>query len=215
MRVGPLESDDSDLVLEMAKAQPTSLPAGRFYNQFGSMKIENEWKNKVAVMPLSERGKMVDKADPQFPVAAQCAMLDISRSLFYHRPKGVSQADLDIMARRARMQDEYPTRWSRRWRRGLAMEGIRICQAKSHRLMRIKNIGAVGHRKITTKSDPKANKYPLVLGGLSMDQVWQIDISYIPMCKGYMYLTAIIDVCSRIILGWSVSNTIGADVVVA
>lgn len=169
-------------------------------------------------MPRSERRQLVDKADPQFPVAAQCAMLGISRSLFYHRPKGVSQTDLDIMARMDRMVVDDPTRGSRRWRRDLALEGIRICRAKARRLMRIMNIGAVGHRKSTTKSDPKAYKYPYLLGGLSIErvnQVWQIDISYIPMRKGYMYLTAIIDVCSRMILSWSVTNTMGADVVVA
>jgi len=169
-------------------------------------------------MPRSERRQLVDKADPQFPVAAQCAMLDISRSLFYHRPKGVSQTDLDIMARMDRMVADDPTRGSRRWRRDLALEGIRICRAKARRLMRIMNIGAVGHRKSTTKSDPKAYKYPYLLGGLSIErvnQVWQIDISYIPMRTGYMYLTAIIDVCSRMILNWSVTNTMGADVVVA
>lgn len=80
-------------------------------------------------MPRSERRQLVDKADPQFPVAAQCAMLGISRSLFYHRPKGVSQTDLDIMARMDRMVVDDPTRGSRRWRRDLALEGIRICWA--------------------------------------------------------------------------------------
>jgi len=169
-------------------------------------------------MPRSERRQLVDKTDPQFPVATPCALLDISRSLFYYRPKGASQADLDIMARMDRMYVDDPTRGSRRFLRDLALVGVRICRAKARRLMRIMNIGAVGHRKSTTKSDPKAYKYPYLLGGLAIErvnQVWQIDISYIPMRTGYMYLSAIIDVCSRMILSWSVTNTMGADVVVA
>ena len=65
----------------------------------------------------------------------------------------------------------------------------------------------------TTVSDKKAYKYPYLLKDLDIDhrnQVWELDISYIPMRRGYMYLFAVIDVYARYVVGWSLSNTMTA-----
>lgn len=66
----------------------------------------------------------------------------------------------------------------------------------------------------TIRIDPAAYKYPYLLRGLSIErknQVWAIDITYLPMEKGFMYLCAIIDIHTRYVVGWGISNSMSAD----
>ncbi|MHB1922525.1 MAG: IS3 family transposase [Chitinophagaceae bacterium] len=71
----------------------------------------------------------------------------------------------------------------------------------------------LGPKRNLSRQDPKAQKYPYLLRGLAIhhpNEVWETDITYVPMAKGYMYLIAVIDVYSRFVLNWSVSNTMDA-----
>jgi putative transposase len=145
-------------------------------------------------------------------------MLSLHRSVYYYKPKGISAEDLTIMSVMDHMYIEDPTRGSRRFRRDLALKGIRMSREKVRRLMGIMCLKTIYARPRTTISDPAAYKYPYLLRGLNVsraNQVWQIDISYMPMRRGFMYLVAIIDVYSRYLVGWAVSNTMDAGWVVA
>ena len=169
-------------------------------------------------MPKRKRCQLIDAHDERYSIGEQCQLLSVHRSMYYYRPKGVSAADLAIMERMDRMYYQDPTRGTRRWRADLALAGIRISRGKVRRLMRIMDITAVGAKVSTSGGDPASYKYPYLLRGLAINrvnQVWQIDISYIPLKRGFMYLVAIIDVYSRYIVGWSVSNTMEATLVVA
>src|SRR5690625_21084 len=168
-------------------------------------------------MPVKQRRKLVNAYDDQLSVAGQCRLLNLHRSVYYYKPKGISAEDLHIMHLMDRMYIEDPTRGSRRFRRDLALKGVRVSREKVRRLMGIMCLKTIYPRPRTTISDPEAYKYPYLLRGLNVirtNQVWQIDISYIPMAGGFMYLVAIIDVYSRYIVGWDISNSMQASWVV-
>lgn len=170
------------------------------------------------MIQLEARKKLVDREDPDFSVTQQCIMLSINHSTFYYKGRGISQQDLAIMLMMDKMYSEDPTRGTRRWRRELKRLGIMLGRDKIATLMRIMRMEAVYRKPRTTISDPTKYKYPYLLRKLKItrpNQVWQIDISYIPMARGFMYLCAIIDVHSRYIVGWSISNSMEAEWVVA
>jgi len=168
-------------------------------------------------MPLPERKKLIDADDKQLPISQQCRLLEMHRSVYYYKPKGISPADLQLMELIDRMYSEDPTRGTRRYRRDLGLQGHRVSRGKVRRLMKIMGIHAIYCMPRTTVMDPVAYIYPYLLRGLNVEranQVWQIDISYIPLAKGFMYLVAIIDVYSRFIVGWDISNSMEAGWVV-
>jgi len=168
-------------------------------------------------MPLEDRKQMIDRADKQVSISRQCHLLGMHRSVYYYKSKGISQTDLRIMERMDRMYGEDPTRGTRRYRRDLKLAAIHISREKVRRLMKIMRIKTIYCKPRTTVIDPVAYKYPYLLRGLDIveaNQVWQIDISYVPMAGGFMYLVAIIDVYSRFIVGWDISNSMQAGWVV-
>ncbi len=174
-------------------------------------------KKKGLMIPLKQRKGLVNKEDPDFSVSQQCEILSIHRSALYYKPKEVSKKDMQIMELMDRMYQEDPTRGTRRYCADLALEGIKIGRDKARSLMRIMCIMAVYCKARTTVIDPGKYKYPYLLRNRIIDrpnQAWGIDISYIPMKNGFMYLCAIIDLHSRYIVGWSISNSMEAAWVV-
>lgn len=93
-------------------------------------------------------------------------------------------------------------------------KGYKVGQRRVRRLMRLMGVQAIYPKKHLSVPGPAVYIMPYLLRGLKIDhrnQVWSIDITYIPMAKGFMYLTAIIDVYSRFIVGWSLHNTLDAS----
>jgi len=174
-------------------------------------------KKKGAMISVNERRKMVDKADKTFSINEQCSLLCIHRSGLYYKPRSASKQDLKIMRIMDEMYLEDPTRGTRKYCDDLAHKGIFIGRRKAGSLMHTMGIYALYCRPRTTVIDPAKYKYPYLLRGLKIthsNHVWGIDISYIPMSSGFMYLCAIIDVYSRYVVGWSVSNSMEANWVV-
>ena len=103
---------------------------------------------------------------------------------------------------------------SRRMAAWLATQGHPVNRKRVQRLMRLMGLVAVYQRPNTSKPAVAHKVYPYLLGGISIErvnQVWCSDITYIPMAKGFLYLVAIMDWHSRVVLGWRLSNTLGAD----
>jgi len=93
-------------------------------------------------------------------------------------------------------------------------EGYKVNKKRVERLYRLLDIHAIVPGPHTSKANKEHKTYPYLLRNLEIkrkNQVWAIDITYIPMKKGYMYLVAIIDVYSRFVVGWSLSNTMEAE----
>lgn len=157
---------------------------------------------------------MIDKDDQSLKISAQCRLLQINRSGFYYRPCGEREEDLIIL----RLLDEqylrtpfYGTRRVVGW---LSTKGYRVDRKRARRLMEIMGWQTIYRARRTTVPRQGDHIYPYLLKGLEIwhsNQVWATDITYIPMKHGFMYLCAIIDIYSRYVVGWSVSNTMSAE----
>jgi len=156
---------------------------------------------------------MVDKKSTELSINEQCQLLELHRSGVYYKPKNESEKDLDIMAEIDKLHIKDPTLGTRRMKVMLQTKGYKIGRAHVRTLMRKMRIKVIYCRPRTTIHDPAKYKYPYLLGNLRIvrpNQVWAIDITYIPMSKGFMYMAAIIDLYSRFVLSWSISNTMDA-----
>jgi len=166
---------------------------------------------------LEMRKGLIETSDNQMSICKQCELLNVSRSTLYYTPSKASDKDLEIMQKLDMLYLEDPTRGTRRMARELRKLGYETGRCHVRSLMRIMRLKTVYCMPRTTISDPAKYKYPYLLRNLRIDrpnQVWSLDISYIPMPRGFMYLLAIMDVYSRFIVGWSLSNTMESEWVV-
>lgn len=169
------------------------------------------------MIPLEMRKGLVDKQDEKFSIVQQCQMLQINRSTLYYTPSTASETDLEFMRVLDELYQEDPSRGTRRMSKCLKKLGHNIGRCRVRTLMQIMRIKTVYCKPRTTVIDPAKYKYPYLLRNLDIDrpnQVWALDITYIPMPKGFMYMVAIMDLYSRYIVGWSLSNTMDAAWVV-
>lgn len=163
---------------------------------------------------VSERRMMVSKV-PEFSIGEQCEMLSIHRSGFYYKPQGESDLNLELMT----LIDAYFLKHPHSGALTLCAYlcftcGFTVNVKRIRRLMRLMGLMAVYPAKKLSTGNKAHKIYPYLLRGLLIkraNQVWQTDITYIPMKKGFMYMMAIIDVKSRFILNWSISNTMDAS----
>ena len=153
---------------------------------------------------------MVDRKDP-LPVKRQCALLELPRSTFYHRPKPVSDEELKLMALIDRCHLKYPFYGSRRIRDWLEDQGHRVNRKRVRRLMTTMGLVALYPKRNLSLANQAHKVYPYLLRGLVIDspnQAWATDITYVPMARGFVYLVAIMDWHSRKVLSWRLSNTL-------
>lgn len=152
---------------------------------------------------------MID-AKGKLPIMEQCRLLGISRSSFYYREKPVVSLELDLMLEIDKIHLEFPFYGSRKIKAELKKKGFSVSRGRVRRLMRRMGIEAL-YRKPRTSIPQQGNHvYPYLLKGLQIDrpnQVWATDITYLPMAKGFAYLVAIIDLYSRRVMAWQLSNT--------
>jgi putative transposase len=155
---------------------------------------------------------MIDRAH-ELPLARQAALLRLSRSRLYYEPQPVPAAELAIMRRIDALHLDYPFAGSRMLRDLLRGEGVVIGREMVRTMMRRMCIEALYRRPNTSKAAPGHKIYPYLLRGLAVErpnQVWAMDITYIPMARGFVYLAAVVDWFTRRVLTWRVS--IGMEV---
>jgi putative transposase len=156
---------------------------------------------------------MIDRQH-DLPITKQAEVLCISRGSVYYLPRPVSDADLAIMRRLDRLHLESPFAGSRMLRGLLAAEGCKTGRRHVKTLMRRMGIEALYRRPRTTKPAPGHKIYPYLLRGVAVtrpNQVWAMDITYIPMERGFVYLAVVLDWFSRRVLSWRVSIVLGLD----
>ena len=156
---------------------------------------------------------MIDRRH-ELPIVKQAEVLSISRGTVYYLPRPVPEADLAIMRRLDRLHLEFPFAGSRMLRGLLAAEGIKIGRRHVKTLMKRMGIEALYRRPRTTKPEPGHKIYPYLLRGIEItrpNQVWAMDITYIPMARGFVYLAVVLDWFSRRVLSWRVSITMEAS----
>jgi putative transposase len=140
-------------------------------------------------------------------------LLDISRSGLYYQPVGISQDDLTLMKMIDRQYLITPFYGARKMAAWLKSRGHKVNRKHVQRLMQIMGIKAIYRRPKTSKPSAGHRTYPYLLSGIKVvrpNQVWAADITYIPMVRGFLYLVAIMDVYSRYVLSWRLSNTLDA-----
>ena len=155
---------------------------------------------------------MIDRAH-DLPITKQAEALNISRGSVYYLPRPVSAADLALMRRIDELHLEFPFAGSRMLRGLLAAEGCKVGRRHVKTLMQRMGIEALYRRPRTTKPEPGHKVYPYLLRGMEItrpNQVWAMDITYIPMARGFVYLAVVLDWFSRRVLSWRVSITMEA-----
>lgn len=162
---------------------------------------------------MSERIKLVDRQH-DLSIRKQCQVLGVTRNSLYYTPKGEKTENLEIM----RIMDEHylkhPTEGIIRVQDMLFALGFVVNHKRIRRLLRLMGLMAIYPKRNLSKLGLKKYIHPYLLKGMDINrpnQVWAIDITYIPMKNGFLYLTAIIDVYSRYIVGWGISNTLEAE----
>ena len=156
---------------------------------------------------------MIDRTH-ELPVKRQAELVGISRGSVYYLPKPVTAADLALMRVIDEQHLEHPFAGARMLRDMLKARGFEIGRKHVATLMRRMGIEALYRKPNTSKPHPQHLIYPYLLRGLAIErsnQVWAMDLTYIPMARGFVYLAAIIDWRSRKVLAWDVSISMEAD----
>jgi putative transposase len=150
---------------------------------------------------------MIDRTHP-LPLARQAEAVGISRGSVYYLPRPVSDTDLALMRRIDALHLEHPFAGARMLRDLLAQDGVTVGRKHVGTLMRRMGIEALYRKPSTSRRNGKDAIYPYLLRTFKVErsnQVWAMDITYIPMAKGFVYLAAVIDWYSRRVLAWRVS----------
>lgn len=153
---------------------------------------------------------MIDQTH-KLSITKQARILSISRGSVYYRAEPVCEADLCLMRRIDQLHLDYPFAGSRMLQSFLVREGFRIGRLHVRTLMKRMGIETIYRRPHTSKPAPGHKIYPYLLRHLVVDrpnQVWAMDITYIPMARGFVYLAAVVDWFSRKVLAWHISITL-------
>jgi putative transposase len=162
----------------------------------------------------AERKLMIEPLYPKLAISAQCQLLSMNRSSFYYVTKGESEENLAIMRQLDEQYFKTPFYGALRLTAMLINKGFCVNTKRTRRLMKLINWRTIYREPHTTISDKTHYKYPYLLRGLKIErnnQVWAMDITYIPMKTGFMYLVAIIDLHSRYVVNWSLSNSMSTE----
>ena len=152
---------------------------------------------------------MIDR-EHKLPIKRQAEVLSISRGAAYYEPRPVPERDLLLMRKIDELHLNYPFAGSRMLRDLLRQQGIDVGRLHVKTLMKKMGIEAIYRRPNTSKPAPGHRIYPYLLRDIAVtrpNQVWAMDISYIPMARGFVYLAAVVDWFSRRILSWKLSIT--------
>ncbi|WP_156433698.1 IS3 family transposase [Bradyrhizobium retamae] len=181
--------------------------------KIGELTLENGFFRRSAHQGgIAERKAMIDR-EHDLSITRQAEALQISRGSVYYLPRPVPDADLAIMRRLDRLHLEFPFAGSRMLRGLLAAEGCKIGRRHVKTLMRRMGIEALYRRPRTTRPEPGHKIHPYLLRGMEItrpNQVWAMDITYIPMASGFVYLAVVLDWATRRVLSWRLSITMEA-----
>jgi putative transposase len=153
---------------------------------------------------------MIDKKYKPLSIRAQCRLLDLNRSTLYYLMTPLAE-DTELANRIGEIYEATPQYGYRRIHAQLIREGRAVNRKKVYRLMKELGIKAIYPKPKTTIRGKQATVYPYLLGELKISkphQVWQVDITYLKLPGGFVYLTALLDIYSRVVVGWRLSNSL-------
>lgn len=154
---------------------------------------------------------MLERDANGISLVSQSELLSISRSSLYYEPVGASEKELTLKRRIDEIYTKYPIYGSRRMTAVLCREGLKVSRPTVQGYMREMAIAGVAPGPNTSRPHPEHKVYPYLLRGLKIsrpNQVWGIDITYIRLRAGWMYLVAILDWFSRFVVAWELDQTL-------
>jgi putative transposase len=154
---------------------------------------------------------MLERESSELSLAIQTDLLSISRASLYYEPVGPSVQEIAIKRRMDEIYTKYPFYGSRRMTAVLCREGLGISRPTVQQYMREMDIAGIAPGPNTSRPCPEHKIYPYLLRGLKIErpnQVWGIDITYIRLRAGWMYLVAILDWFSRYVIAWELDQTL-------
>jgi putative transposase len=166
---------------------------------------------------------LIEINSPNLSLGRQAELLGISRSGLYYQPRPVNPLTLNIMNRIDEINTKFPYFGSRKITAKLNRHfkkenlGLKVNRKRIQRLMRIMGIEAIYPKKYTSIPDKQHQVYPYLLRGLTINkpnQVWGIDITYIRLINGWIYLTAVLDWFTRFVVGWETSISLDRQMVI-
>jgi putative transposase len=152
---------------------------------------------------------MIDR-EHALPLSRQVSLVGIARSSAYYQPRAFNEADLKLMRRLDELHLEFPFAGARMLVRVLKREGVGVGRKHVGTLMKRMGIEALYCKPNTSRRHAKHKIWPYLLRGMTINranQVWALDTSYIPMARGFVYLTAVVDWASRKVLAYRVAIT--------
>ncbi|WP_425195007.1 IS3 family transposase [Paraburkholderia kururiensis] len=181
--------------------------------KIGQLTLENDFLKRSAQQGgVAERKAMIDRAHA-LPIAQQARLVGIARSSVYYQPQAVSETELKLMRRIDELHLEFPFAGARMLARLLRREDIKVGRRHVGTLMKRMGIEALYCKPNTSRRDRQHKVWPYLLRGMTIDranQVWALDTTYIPMARGFVYLTAVVDWASRKVLAHRVAITLEA-----
>lgn len=165
-------------------------------------------------MGVAERASLVTPKVKNISIRRQCELLGVNRSRVYYKPVPEKPENIKMMEIMDKHLTEHPTEGVLSIVLFFIARGYPVGPKRIRRLLKLMGRQTIYRRKNLTKQGLKMFIKPYLLKGLSItraNQVWCTDITYIPMRNGFMYMTAIIDVYSRKIVGWGISNSLAAS----
>jgi len=171
-------------------------------------------RKKSVAKPVEEKKALVDPRHSVLSISRQCELLGLSRSVFYSQPAKADGENLRLMEVIDRTYLRYPFFGTRRMTEVLKEQRYKVNRKRIKRLYQLMGLQAIGPKPNMSKPMRGHKVYPYLLRSLEIErvnQVWATDLTYIPMPKGFMYLMAVIDLHSRKVISWGVSNSMDTD----
>ena len=195
------------------KDKEKSLLIEELYRQIGQLKVELDWLKKNLDLSVKEKVLLIERESKIIPVKRQAELLGIARSTVYYQPR-IDPYNLELIHLIDEVYTKTPFYGSRRIREILKRKGYLVNRKRIQRLMRLMGIEAIYPKPNLSKPHPGHKVYPYLLRNKTVgrvNQVWSIDITYIRMKHGWVYLVAIMDWVSRYVLSWNLSITLEVD----
>ncbi|MFH1906438.1 MAG: IS3 family transposase [Chloroflexota bacterium] len=205
---------------EKAREAEHERQLNQLYAEIGRLSAQLSWlkkKNLASTLGRKARLNMLEPGHPQVPLKAQAELLEVSYSSLYYQPVPPSPREVAIKHRIDRIYTDHPFYGSRRITVVLRRE-IPVSRPTVQRCMREMGISGIAPGPNTSQPAPQHPIYPYLLRHVTAsypNHVWGIDITYIPLKAGWLYLVAVLDWFSRFIVSWQLSQTLELDFVLA
>jgi putative transposase len=154
---------------------------------------------------------MIEKCHEVLSISQQCDLFSVPRSTYYYKPVKETEYNLLLMREMDKLYLDNPFYGSRLMTASLIRNGFQVNRKRVSRLMKAMGIEAMYPKPKVKTSEPGYVRFPYLLTDLeiaSQDHVWGTDITYIPVNGGYLYLVAFLDLYSRFVLSWSLSDSL-------